>query len=27
VRKPKTVTKCIIDADIISYRAAAGTEG
>jgi len=25
--KPKTVTKCIIDADIISYRAAAGTEG
>ena len=27
VCKPKTVTKCIIDADIISYRAAAGTEG
>jgi len=24
--KPKTVTKCIIDADIVAYRAAAGTE-
>jgi len=27
VRKPKTVTKCIIDSDIVAYRAAAGTEG
>lgn len=25
--KPKTVTKCLVDADIVSYRAAAGTEG
>lgn len=25
--RPKKVTKCIIDGDIISYRAAAGTEG
>jgi hypothetical protein len=25
--KPKSVHKCIIDADIVSYRAAAGTEG
>ena len=27
MRKPKTVTKCIIDSDIVAYRAAAGTEG
>jgi hypothetical protein len=25
--KPKSVTKCIIDGDIIAYRSAAGTEG
>jgi len=25
--KPKTVSKCLIDGDIICYRAAAGTEG
>jgi hypothetical protein len=25
--KPKSVHKCIIDADIVAYRAAAGTEG
>ena len=25
--KPKKVTKCIIDADIVAYRSAAGTEG
>ena len=27
MKKPKTVTKCIIDADIVAYRSAAGTEG
>ena len=25
--KPKSVNKCIVDADIVAYRAAAGTEG
>lgn len=27
MNNPKTVTKCLIDADIVAYRAAAGTEG
>jgi len=27
VNKPKTVTKALVDADIVAYRAAAGTEG
>jgi len=27
MQKPKTVIKCLIDSDIVAYRAAAGTEG